>query len=80
MARMYRHPPLAQPTPSQVAALCLLLTVLFTVLSTQLILPGGGNPLEKLRSTFAARERADYTVTVDRQIRPLRVPASARPE
>ena len=69
-----------QLTPSQVAALCFVLTILFTVLSLQLLMPGAVNPLDQLRTSFSPRQSADYTATVDRQIRPLRVPASARPD
>jgi hypothetical protein len=82
MARLLWLRPLwpIQLSPSQVAALCLLLTLLFTVASTQLLVPGAVNPLDQLRTSFSPRGRADYTTTVDRQIHPLRVPASARPD
>jgi len=77
--RVRRTVRLPELSPTALAMVFLLLTVLFTVLTTQLLFMGTGNPLDRLGASFSPRERADYHATVDRQIRPLRIPESAKP-
>lgn len=77
-ARARRVVRLPELSPTALAMVFALLTVLFTVLTTQLLLAGTGNPLDHLGASFSPRDQADYHATPNRQIRPLRVPASAR--